>query len=105
MHTQLGHHQAVEDCSAVRLLGQLLLDRQAVLHGVADVQSRPLYPPGDIADGIGERSRIAIRPRTNDGPATRRRRLSAFPYDLVEDERAVSHATNAIDAHLDGTAE
>src|SRR5947208_17197224 len=75
---QLGHFEAVEDRSAVRLLGQLLLDRQAVLHGIADVQSRPVYAPADIADGIRKRSGISIRPVADDDPTPRRGGLFAF---------------------------
>jgi hypothetical protein len=59
----------------------------------------------DIADRICERSGVSVRPCADDGPASRRGRLSGFLYRLVQDERAVAHTTDAIDAHADGTAE
>jgi hypothetical protein len=102
---QLRHFQAVDDRSAVRLLGQLLLDRQAVLHDVADVQSRPVYARGDVAEGIRKCSGISIGPTADDDPTPGRSRLCAFLYGLIENERAIAHAAYAVDAHFDRIAQ
>lgn len=101
---QLVHIQAIEDGSAVRLLGQLLLDGQTVLHGIADIKSRSVHPTIDIPDRIRERSGVLSRAGADENPTPRGGRLSALLYCLVEDQRAVAHTANAIDAHVDGIA-